>query len=138
MTPDITEDTTATADVKQLYFGEEKITKIDWNSIYLEGQKFPVFLADVFLEGDYKLITEEANKADPYDAMVTLGMSKIINVLTELNFNELLYKETLKRVDNSLRQTFETSISKKYNAAGIPFIPIRDVMVDGVDTDYFK
>lgn len=29
MTPDITEDTTATADVKQLYFGEEKITKID-------------------------------------------------------------------------------------------------------------
>lgn len=70
--------------------------------------------------------------------MVTLGMSKIINVLTELNFNELLYKETLKRVDNSLRQTFETSISKKYNAAGIPFIPIRDVMVDGVDTDYFK
>lgn len=138
MTPDITEDTTATADVKQLYFGEEKITKIDWNSIYLEGQKFPVFLADVFLEGDYKLITEEINKADPYDAMVTLGMSKIINVLTELNFNELLYKETLKRVDNSLRQTFETSISKKYNAAGIPFIPIRDVMVDGVDTDYFK
>lgn len=70
--------------------------------------------------------------------MAILASSRIVKILEELNFNELVAKTALRHADNSLRQTYETSIAKKYNVAGIPFIRIRDVMVDGVDTEYLK
>lgn len=40
----------ATSEPVTQYFGDQVVTKIEGNEVYLENNKFPLYLADVFLE----------------------------------------------------------------------------------------
>lgn len=69
--------------------------------------------------------------------MVAYAMGKITKLFEELNFDDIVIANTLQRTQNSIKQTYETSIAKKYGAAGTHFIRFADVAKDGVDPEYY-